>query len=151
MTKLSEEQSAPEFKEFIEYYKRTYAYDYQAILRSNYYGRNKNRTNNVSEGNNNKLNNLFNKKPTTIRLLFELRYEEGYYKSLFDKINEGEFMGHKKRRKSFDRQIYIDKAENYIKENPQLNVDNDKENKIGDIWFNCLKELSNYESDIIFG
>ena len=60
-------------------------------------------------------------------------------------------MGHKKRRKSFDRQIYIDKAENYIKENPQLNVDNDKENKIGDIWFNCLKELSNYESDIIFG
>ena len=151
LTKLSEEQSAPEFKEFIEYYKRTYAYDYQAILRSNYYGRNKNRTNNVSEGNNNKLNNLFNKKPTTIRLLFELRYEEGYYKSLFDKINEGEFMGHKKRRKSFDRQIYIDKAENYIKENPQLNVDNDKENKIGDIWFNCLKELSNYESDIIFG
>ena len=52
-----------------------------------------------------------------IRLLLELRYEDGYYKSLFNKINEGEFLGHRKRRKSFDRQVYIDKAENYIIEN----------------------------------
>ena len=89
LTKLDERHTEPEIKEFINYYKKTYAFDNSAILRSNYYGRNKHRTNNISEGNNNKLNHLFNKKPSTIRLLFELRFEESYFKSLFDKINEG--------------------------------------------------------------
>ena len=99
LDKLKELQTVPEIKEFIDYYKNIYAYDKAAILRSNYFDRNKHRTNNVAEGNNNKLNYLFNKKPATIRLLFELRYEEGYYKSLFDKINEGQYIYHKKRKK----------------------------------------------------
>ena len=116
LEKLKALHNAPEIKNFIEYYKKTYAYDKASILRSNYFDGNKQRTNNVAEGNNNKLNNLFNKKPTTIRLLFELRYEEAYYKSLFEKINGGEYFGHKKRKKSFDRQLYIDKAHKAIKD-----------------------------------
>ena len=99
LEKLKALNNAPEIKDFIEYYKKTYAYDKESILRSNYCDRNKHRTNNVAEGNNNKLNNLFNKKPTTIRLLFELRYEEAYYKSLFEKINRGEYFDNKKGKK----------------------------------------------------
>lgn len=59
-------------------------------------------------------------------------------------------LGIEKEKKSIDKQIYIDKVEKYIKDNLQFNDDNDKENKIGDIWFNCLRELSKYEYDIIF-
>ena len=151
LEKLKALHNAPEIKDFIEYYKKTYAYDKASILRSNYFDRNKHRTNNVAEGNNNKLNNLFNKKPTTIRLLFELRYEEAYYKSLFEKINGGEYFGHKKRKKSFDRQLYIDKANKAVKDILLLNDENECENKIGDIWFNCLKDLSMFEHDILFG
>ena len=151
LTKLNERHTEPEIKEFINYYKKTYAFDNSAILRSNYYGRNKHRTNNISEGNNNKLNHLFNKKPSTIRLIFELRFEESYFKSLFDKINEGEVVGHRKRKKSYDRQLYIDIATNNIKDICLLNGQKELENEIGNIWFNCLKNLSKFEHDILYG
>ena len=151
LEKLKALHNAPEIKDFIEYYKKTYAYDEASMLSSNYFDRNKLRTNNIAEGNNNKLYNLFNKKPKSIRLLFELRYEEAYYKSLFEKINGGEYIGHKKRKKSFDRQLYIDKAHKAVKDILLLNDENGCENKIVDIWFNCLKDLSMFEYDILFG
>ena len=53
------------------------------------------RTNNISEGNNHKLNDLFNKKPSTIRLLHELRKEKGLIKVLNEQIENGKYMGKK--------------------------------------------------------
>jgi len=51
------------------------------MLSSNYYKIDTVRkTNNIAEGNNHKLNELFNKKPSTIRLLYEIRKEEGLKK-----------------------------------------------------------------------
>ena len=65
---LSKETKNNKLINFINYYKNTYAIDYDAILSSNYYRNDTiHKTNNIAEGNNHKLNELFNKKPSTIR------------------------------------------------------------------------------------
>lgn len=51
----------------------------------------------------------------------------------------------------FDRQLYIDKVNKAVKDILLLIDENKCENKIGDIWFNCLKDLSMFEYDILFG
>ena len=77
---------------------------YTAALAQKEY--NTHKTNNIAEGNNHKLNELFNKKPSTIRLLYEIKKEEGLIKSLYGKIEACEFYGKRKHLKEYYRDFY---------------------------------------------
>ena len=111
LNSLSKEIKNAKLIDFIKYYKNTYAIDYHTIVRSNYYNIDTiHRTNNIAEGNNHKLNELFNKKPSTIRLFYELRKEEGFLKALYNKIEAKEYFGRRKYLKECDKDIFIIKT-----------------------------------------
>lgn len=73
--KIKENSSNENFDKLLQYFDDTYIKMYQ-IKRWNYYNNYRHMTNNACESYNDKLNKLFQKKPTFFKLIYEIRFEE---------------------------------------------------------------------------
>ena len=72
---IKEKNTNDNFNHFFDYFEDNYI-DKYGIKNWNYFENIENTTNNCCEAYNNKLNNLFNKKPTYFKLLYKLREEK---------------------------------------------------------------------------
>ena len=76
---IKDKNTNDNFNEFLDYFKKNYIEKYW-IKNWNYFEGIENIANNCCESYNNKLNNLFNKKPTFFKLLYKLMEEEDLIK-----------------------------------------------------------------------
>ncbi len=93
-------------------------------------------TNNACESYNAKLNNLFQKKPTFLKLLYELRIEESSIIKDFKKRQAGLLCSGNRRTKFMDN---IQKRNKDIEAMPNNNM-TDKKN-IEQAWYDYVKSL----------
>ena len=127
------------FNEFLTYFEEVNINLYN-IKQWNYNKNYEHITNNVCESYNSKLNNLFNKKPTFFKLVYENRIEEAFIMNSYNQRYAG-LLGHEVRRKT-RTEYFIDSINQYIEEIEEMSSNpRDEKNLICNKWFECLQSL----------
>ena len=103
---IKEKNTNDNFNHFFDYFKDNYI-DKYGIKNWNYFENIKNTINNCCEAYNNKLNNLFNKKPTYFELLYKLREEEDLIRKEHIRLTTGIWSSKKNYEADLMKKIYV--------------------------------------------
>ena len=137
--KIKEHSTNENLDKFLQYFEDTYIKMYP-IKRWNYYNNYRHVTNNACESYNAKLNNLFQKKPTFFKLLYELRLEESSIINEFKKRQAGlQGSGNRRTIMLIKFMANIEKRIEDIEAMPNNN-EADKKN-IEQAWYDYVKSL----------
>ena len=105
----------------------------------NYFNNFRHITNNACESYNAKINNLFQKKPTYFKLIYELRLEEADIIINYKKRNAGLLGSNNRRTNKMD--IFLKTIQEKIEEINNLSNNNNDRKKIELAWYNFVKSL----------
>ena len=137
--KIKEKSLNENFNKYLKYFEDTYIKLYN-IKRWNYFDNYRHVTNNAVESYNAKLNNLFQKKPTYFKLIYELRLEEASIINEYKKRQSGLIGSGNRRTTKLIK--YMENITSKIEEiqNMPNNNDNDKKN-IEKAWYEYVESL----------
>ena len=137
--KIKDKSDNENFDKFLKYFEDYYIKMYN-IKNWNYFNNFRHITNNACESYNAKINNLFQKKPTYFKLIYELRLEEADIIINYKKRNLG-LLGSNNRR-SNKMEIFLKTMQEKIEEIINLpNNNNNDRKKIELAWYNSVKSL----------
>ena len=136
--KIRDNSDNENFDKFLKYFEDYYIKMYN-IKNWNYFNNFRHITNNACESYNAKINNLFQKKPTYFKLIYELRLEEADIIINYKKRNAG-LLGSNNRR-SNKMEIFLKTMQEKIEEINNLPNNNNDRKKFVLAWYNYVKSL----------